>query len=273
MKVEEFLKLNKIEVKGIKYKIIKTKEKQDGVVIYLDNDEKINISVDIYFKYSINSLKGLDDNLYEILKSEERLYLAYKGALKKLASKDHTIKQIKDYLKNNKDLKDTEIKETIDKLLSYGLLDDEKYCANRIKYLNTQLLSNKQINIKLLKEGIPKKLIDRYLNVNEEDEYHKAQRLANKYANSIKNKSMNAKKQLIINKLVNLGFSYDTSKSALNELKLNDNSEIILLEKEYKKALQKYSKKYEGYELSRHIYSYLVNKGFISEDIKNIMEV
>ena len=99
MNIDEFLKTNKPVVKDIKYKISKIKEKEDGVIVYLDNKDKICISVDNYFKYGLSSLEGLDDNLYEILKNEERIYLAYRGALRKLSAKDYTVKQIKDYLK------------------------------------------------------------------------------------------------------------------------------------------------------------------------------
>lgn len=273
MKVEEFLKINKTQIKDIKYTITKTKQKQDCVLIYLDNDEKINVSIDAYFKYSISSLKGLDDNLYETLKNEERVLLAYNKTLRKLSIKDYTVKQIKDYLLKNSELSELEIKDIIDRFISYGLLDDDKYCENRINYLNKQLLSYKQIKTKLIKEGINSELIEKYLVINNDGEYEKALNLANKYASTIKNKSLNATKQTIMNKLINSGFSYDNAKSALNQLKLSNDSEIILLEKEYSKAIKKYSKKYEDYDLKQRVYAYLVNKGFKSEDIKSVMEV
>lgn len=273
MNVDEFLKTNKPIIKNVKYKITKTKEKEDGVVIYLDNKEKINISVDIYFKYAVSSIKGLDDNLYEILKKEEKLFLGYRGALRKLSTKDFSEKQIIDYLKIKKELNLDEINNIVTKLKEYGFLDDEKYCLNRTSYLNKQLLSSKQIKIKLAKEGICKDLIEKYVINNSEDEYNKANKLAIKYSNSVKNKSLNAAKQLILTKIVNAGYSYDSAKSAVDSLNLKNSNELELLKKEYNKAKIKYSKKYEAYDLKNHIYSYLVNKGFRSEDIKSIMEV
>lgn len=270
MKVEDFLKNNKPVVKNIKYKITKTKELEDGVIIYLDNKEKIHLSVDSYFKYALTSLKGLDDNLYEQLKNEERLHLAYRGALRKLSSKDFTVKQIKDYLKIKKELNVNEIKEIIDKLVEYGLLDDDKYCLNRSLYLNKQLLSVKQIKIKLQKEGVSQDLIEKYVINNVEDEYEKANKLAKKYSNSIKNKSLNAAKQNILSKIVNAGYGYDAAKQAVDDLHLKVENESELLKKEYLKAKAKYSKKYSDYDLRSHIYSYLSNKGFRSEDIKKL---
>ena len=272
MKIEDILNKNKPVIKNVKYKIIKTKELEDGVIVYLDNKDKIHLSVDTYFKYAISTLNGLDDNLFELLKNEERLYMAYRGALRKLATKDFTIKQIKDYLKLKKELNVNESEEIINKLINYGLLDDEKYCISRTNYLNKQLLSVKQIKLKLAKEGINSDLINKYVIIKADDEYLKTKKLAEKYSNSIKNKSLNATKQAILTKLVNAGYSYDYAKQSIDDLKLKGNNEIDLLKKEYLKAKKKYEKKYEDYELRNHIYSYLINKGFQSEDIKNVME-
>lgn len=272
MKVEDFLKNNKPVIKNIKYKITKTKELEDGVIIYLDNKEKIHLSVETYFKYAINSLSGLNEKLYITLKNEERLYMAYKGALRKLSAKDFTVKQIKDYLKIKKELNNNELEQIIAKLTEYGLLDDEKYCLNRTNYLSKQLLSAKQIKIKLAKEGINSELVDKYVIIKSEEEYEKAKKLAIKYSNSIRNKSLNATKQAILTKIVNLGYSYDAGKEAVNSLNIKCENENELLRKEHAKAKKKYEKKYDGYDLKNHIYSYLINKGFKSEDIKKVME-
>ena len=272
MNVEDFLKTNKPIVKDIKYKIIKTKEKQDGVVLYLDNKEKISVSVEKYFEYGLSSLKGLDQKLYDLLKKEERTFLGYLSCLRKLSIKDFSSKQISDFLKIKKELNDIEIKSIISKLKSFGLLDDEKYCLNRTNYLNKQLLSTKQIKLKLSKEGISKDLIEKYVINSSEDEYEKAIKLAKKYSNSIKNKSLNATKQNILSKIVNLGYSYDAAKTAIEQLNLKNENEIDLLRKEFNKVKTKYEKKYTDYYLRNHIYSYLVNKGFKSDDIKSVME-
>lgn len=272
MNVEDFLKENKPKIEKIKYIIIKSKELEDGVILYLENREKIHLSVDTFFTYSISSLQGLDDDLYEKLKYEEKLYLSYKSALRKLAIKDFSIKQIKDFLIIKKDLNKNEADNIINELVEYGLLDDDKYCLNRANYLNKQLLSFKQIKLKLAKEGISSELIDKYVIIKGEDEYIKANKLASKYSNSIKNKSLNAKKQGILTKLVNAGYGYETSKEAVNSLNLENDNESELLKKDFLKAKKKYEKKYEDYDLKNHIYSYLINKGFKSEDIKKVME-
>lgn len=272
MNFEEFLQLKKPEVKEIKYYIKKTVEKQDCVVLHLDNSEKIYVSVDKYFEYGLNNLEGIDESFYTDLKDEERMFLGYQSALRKLSIKDFSVKQISNHLKIKKQLNSDEIDAIISKLKSYGLLDDERYCVNRTNYLSKQLLSTKQIKNKLNKEGISKDLIDKYVIINSEDEYSNIKELARKYSNSIKNKSVNATKQSILTKLVSAGYSYDLAKECISELNLKNENELALLKKEYDKAKLKYSKKYSDYDLRNHIYSYLVNKGFNSEDIKNVVK-
>lgn len=272
MKVEDFIQLNNKETNDIKYRIIKTSDKQDCVVVYFDNKEKICVEIENYFKESLNSKEGIDEKTYLKLKEQERIYLSYKGALRKLSTKDYTVKQIEDYLKIKRQLNKKEIDIIINKLKSYDLLNDERYCENRANYLNNQLLSYKQIKIKLSKEGVNNNLVEKYVINNSEDEYSKARKLAIKYSNSIRNKSLNATRQAILNKVVNAGYSYEAGKDAVNCLNLHSNNELELLKKDYVKAKSKYEKKYENYELRNHIYSYLANKGFKSEDIKKVME-
>lgn len=272
MDVKDFLKLNKIEIKDIKYKIVRIKEKQDFVLLYLDNDEKITISIEDYFKYSLNSNKGLNEDIYNQLKQSEILLKAYNSVLRKLSIKDYTTKQIKDYLSRNLKLEINNVNTIIDKLYKYKLLDDDKYCFNRFNYLNNSNLSIKQIKNKLTKEGISLDLIEKYAIINVEDEYSKASNLAQKYVNTIKNKSTNSIKQSILTKLVNNGYSYDMCKNIVNELDIKNEKEKDLLNKEFNKLLNKYSKKFEGYELNSRIYGNLIQKGFNIDDIKEVME-
>lgn len=269
MKVEDFLKNNNIEIKDIKYPVKKVKTRQDDVLIYLD-EEKIVVSIENYFKYSLSKIKGLDEETYLLLKDDERLLKAKRGCLRKLSMKDYSIFQMKEYLKKM-DLSYKEKEDLIQSLITYGLLDDDKYCKNRITYLNDTNLSNKQIKLKLKKEGICEELISKYLESDYKSEYKKAYAIAKKYSKTIRNKSYNATKNTIMMKLVNLGFHYEMCSEIVGKIEIDDNNDNELLNKEYLKAYKKYSKKYEKYDLRNKIYAYLMSKGFKNEDIKNVM--
>ncbi len=264
--------LDKNENINIDYKISKIKESNNYIVLYLDNNEKLYVSIEAYFKHNLANLKGFDNKTYELLKKEENLILGYNAVLKKLSIKDHSIKQIKDFLYLKRKLNSDEVNKIIDKLIQYNLLDDEKYCIERINYLNEQLFSIKQIKNKLKNEGISNELIEKYIVSDSNKEYEKINKLVNKYLNTIKNKSLNAKKQLILNKVVNLGFNYDDVKMAIDSLNIKVDNEYELLKKEYLKIKNKYQRKYESYDLKYRISGYLMNKGFKLEDINKVME-
>ena len=264
--------LEKNENINIDYKISKIKESNNYIVLYLDNNEKLYVSIEAYFKHNLANLKGFDNKTYELLKKEENFILGYNAVLKKLSIKDHSIKQIKDFLYLKRKLNSDEVNKIIDKLIQYNLLDDEKYCIERINYLNEQLFSIKQIKNKLKNEGISNESIEKYIVSDSNKEYEKINKLVNKYLNTIKNKSLNAKKQLILNKVVNLGFNYDDVKMAIDSLNIKVDNEYELLKKEYLKIKNKYQRKYESYDLKYRISGYLMNKGFKLEDINKVME-
>ena len=270
MKFEEFIGIKEnTDIKNVVYPIKNIKEKEDYVLLILE-EEKIMISIETFFKYGIGKLKGLDENLYQTLKEDERLLKAYRGCLRKLSMRDHSIRQINDYLLKY-GLNASEINTIIDKLKQYGLLDDDKYTQSRINYLNNSLISRKQIKTKLKKDGISDEMIEKYLD-NDDEDYAKAVKTAQKYSQTQRNSSTRMKKQKVLTYLLNAGFSYENSKNAVDSLEIKSENELELLGKEYQKALKKYEKKYSDYELKQKIYAYLLNKGFNSDDIKTVME-
>ncbi|MBQ6478269.1 MAG: RecX family transcriptional regulator [Erysipelotrichaceae bacterium] len=239
-------------------------------MIILEED-KIMIPIEAYFSYRLKDRKEIDEELIKKLKDDERYLKAYRSCLRKLSVKDHTVRQISDHLCRT-ELNEKQKKEIIDKLTAYGMLDDEKYAENKIAFYDRSNLSVREIKNRLKKDGISERIISRYIREDEMREKEKALLVAEKYAKSIKNKSLISKKQSIVNKLLNAGYSYEMSKNVVNTLEIEENNEIELLQKEFLKSLKKYAKKYEGYELRQRIYGSLLNKGFGSEDIKRVME-
>ena len=272
MNVEEFLNQNKRHpIESIRYPIEKIKAYESYVMVYL-NDEKIMVSDDLYFEYGLKNLKGLDEQTYQKLKEEEIVFKAYRGCLRKISMKDHSIRQISEFL-SQKGINRPDREKIIDKLMKIGLLDDEKYCIGRIAYLQRSDLSEKQIREKLKKAGIADEIIRRNLKTDHDDESRKARLLAEKYDKSIRNKSKNLKRQNILSRLMNAGYSYDMSMDAVESLSTDDQNELELLNREYLKARKKFEKKYQDHELRNHICAYLLNKGFRYEEIKQITEV
>ena len=271
MKVEDFLKQQKpYQVKESRYPIRKIKVSEDYVMVFLE-EEKIMVSIETYFQYGLKDLKGLDEELYEILKQDEKLTKAYRSCLRKLSARDHTEKQIRDHL-HSLELFGQDRDDIIERLKEYGLLDDEKYCISRISWYNRNNLSVKQISQKLSRDGVSEDLITKYVTVDSEEERKKATAIAEKYAGSIKNRPLAARKRMLLNKLMNSGFSYEIAKNIAEGLETAADEDLKLLEKEYRKAQRKYERKYADRDLKQHISAALYAKGFRLEDIRKVME-
>lgn len=266
-----------VEEYKLSYKIVKTRLSSDVVKLTLVNrlnDEKqVSLAVDDYYSrgyrkdslISINQLNELIDNEISVL--------AYKYALKKLSNKDYSSKKLKEVIFNKFEISNDEVDSIINKLINNNFLNDENYTISRISILKESLLSKRAILNKLLKEGISKELFEKYYFEDKDEELIKLKKKALKYQNSIKNKSIYAKKQMILTKLVNDGFSIDDSKKIVNELDFAKETLIEgdLLKNEAVKAYNKYSKKYSNTDLRNHIYHYLISKGFNENSVYTII--
>ncbi len=252
------------------HSIKKIKVCDDHVLLILE-DETIQVSDETYFECGLAGLKSLDRKLYDDLKDRERLFKAYKGALRKISVRDRTVKQIRDYL-SKKQLEGLEKQKILDRLISMGLLNDENYVKGKISVFENSGMSYRKMKEKLKKDGIDEELIGRYLERDPERELDSAVKSAQKHASSLRNKTAYQMKQSVLAYLQRNGFSYDVSKTAAESLALQGENELELLQKEYARAASRYGRKYEGYELSQRIVSHLLNKGFSYEDIQTLRE-
>ena len=281
-KVEDIVKSTKDNLNNVLesddlFYINKTILNNDLVTIHLINNNgqkiKLPLLVDDYYNYGIKKESIFTINEIEELQKKVASTLAYRSAIRRLTIKDYSVHKMKDALKKKFDITDKELEDVIIKLKNNKLLNDEQYTKSRINYLSNSLLSIKAIRQKLVNDGIAKELIDKYLAIDRDNEIDKVQAKANKYLTSIKGKSVNSKKQAIMQKLIYDGFNIEDIKTAIDELDFRKDASLEndLLKLEKEKAYHKYSKKYEGYELKKHMYNYLATKGFSLDSIKEVL--
>lgn len=252
------------------YIISAVRLKSDYVVIDITSsngqEEKIYVSLDQYYDFGLRKDGKLTFSQYDEIKKNEGCVLAYRASLKRLANRDYTVKEMYDYLNKNYNLDIKQINKIIDKLIEINLLDDYRYCLYKIETYEKALYSQKKIIQNLRKVGVPLNIIEELVidKKDEDEEFNKAMKLAEKYQAQIHNKSLNMKKQLIFKKLVQEGFAIDIANKALSLLSFQEETfeEKFLLRKEANKAKSRFEKKYHGTELRNRIYHSLVSKGF-----------
>lgn len=238
-------------------------------LIDLNDKYNLSISIDDYYDLKIKKDDYISYEKYDELKKKESILLAYRSAIRRIGIKDYSIKGLSKALKDKYDLSENELKKLINKLIELDYLNDERFTKSRINSLIDQGHSKRMIYQKLINEGINSKMIDKYYPNDLKLEIDNIERKVNKLFRTIKNKSIGAKKSAIYTKLVSAGFDSSLVNESIDKLDFKEDYKLEdeKLEKEFLKAINKYSKKYESYELKNRLYTYLMSKGFRSEDI------
>lgn len=231
--------------------------------------EKLTISIDAYVSLGLRKNSRFSKLNFKMFKELEVYPIAYRSCIKRLANKDYSTKMMYDYLNQKYALNKDRAKIIVDELIKKGFLDDFRYANSKINSFQANFYSRKKMIVKLTSDGISNDIIDKVLKNQDNNELAFAKKKANKYYNSIIDKSYMLKKNTIMNKLINDGFDYNICKEALNSLDFSTSllQEKEIIKKEANKALKKYIRKYSGTELRNHIYLALVSKGFQYDDI------
>lgn len=246
-------------------KIIKYKKIRNKYRVYLDNDETIDLYENIILKYELLIKKNVDSSLLNKIRKDNDKENAYEISLNYISIKMRTKKEINKYL-TKKNYDKSLIEDTIKRLEKNNLLNDELYIKS---YISDKVnLSNDgpyKIKRYLLDNDLNEDLVNKYIHeIDEESLKEKLDRLIDKKIKTIKNCSGNVLKFKVMNYFINLGYDKKLIEDILSNKEIrNDGGE-----KEYQKLYNKYSKKYEGYELERIISQKLYQKGYDYNQIK-----
>ncbi len=250
----------------------------DYVKLKLENGykekEDLVVSLGDFLNEGLRKGESISNATYDLLKSKEAGILAYVACLKAIARKDYTIKQMYDLIqKKYPQMPIKEINALIDRLEKLGLLNDESYAKNKVESFEAKLFSYKHISNALRKDGVSVKTIEKVMNKDDDREFKKAYKLAEKYQNNYRSRSLRMQKMMLKRKLYEEGFSSTIIDSVINELDFSDASfnEIENLRKDAKKAKDRYAKKLSGTDLRNRVYHYLASKGYTSDNIYTIL--
>ncbi len=158
----------------------------------------------------------------------------------------------------------------IDKLEEKGYINDQAYLMNHLEKMNDSLEGKEKIIRTLVKKGLPyemvKEAVDSYSDASERA---KAIRYISKNEKTMKEGSVKMKKQMLISRLINHGYSFDVAKDVVNHYEFTDEflNDKDSLYKTIQKAIRTYSRKYSGEDLKRMVLNQLIRKGFSSEDV------
>ena len=168
-------------------------------IIVKNNIKAGQIDVDVFFKAVL----------------ESNILIATERAMKYISTKLKTQHQIKDYL-YKQGYNSSVVNPVLAKLNEYHLVDDLQFAKSYIS--SNKNFSNNKLKQKLIGFGVKTDILDELLA--DLDDAPTCQKAVQKF---LKNKQKDEKTiQKLIRHLQSKGFSYETIKSVLNELKLND---------------------------------------------------
>ncbi len=152
-------KITKIEVQ---------KKDKNRVNLYVDDEFLCGIAMDTLVKYGLKVGEEIDEAKFNsVVIESERIFL-FNKCLDYIGSSYKTAKQVRDYLKR-KGYDETLIKDTIEKLKEYKVLDDENFAQMYISTYKTKY-GDMMLRKKLFEKGVSKSIVDDLLTDFESDE-------------------------------------------------------------------------------------------------------
>jgi regulatory protein len=196
---------------------IESQRNEERVNIYLNGEFAFGLMKEIQYKYDLNEGMNIDKEYIDTVLMEEEQSKANNCALRFLAYRQRSEKEIIDKLKK-KGFEDKFIENTLVYLKHYGLVDDIEFAKSFMKdKINLNKYGPQRIKYELYKKGISQEIIEGVLE-EDEDEYSRALKLAKKKMSSYKNDDRNAIYRKLGGFLQRKGYSYDSISKILKEL-------------------------------------------------------
>ena len=259
------------------YTVSRLRVDDDYTRIYVtDNDTETAfvITTSDYFDLKIAQDQGITEQQYNLLTKLHAYAYGYRKAIKKLAYKDQSVREISDLLDGVRHLDADGKRRIMKELTDSGYLNDEMLVKNEIENDQIKLIGRKKTEFNLLKRGIDKELVEKYINqIDESFEIKRGMEKAQRLLKGIRDKSFRETIMNLKTKLIGAGYDSSTADEIIERLQLIPDEEVenSNLRQEYEKAYRKYSRKFSGYDLKQKMYSYLYGKGYSSDDIKKII--
>ncbi len=201
------------------------KKDENNVVVYLDNDEKLYLTYEVFMKNGLRKDSEIPEDHFQFLIRENQKFHIRQKAFSFIARRYHSIFEIRTKLRQKKYDKDL-IEDTINNLIANKYLDDlefSKIFAD--ENIRLKLWGKNKIKAELMKRGVDAQTISEVINEKFPDgnDLENAIVLALKKYKALKKRNLeNLKlKQKIYAFLSSRGYDYETSKDAVDKV-IND---------------------------------------------------
>lgn len=257
------------------YSVEKLKIRDEEVKITVSDEDSETVfclSLNQFLDFNVREEGQISDEVYQKLSDCHTYYFCYKKAVKKLENADHSEKEICDLLKKVEGLKQDQLDDIIDKLKSYGYLDDRSLAIHHYETDYLRLIGKKKTTYDLKSRGVDGNIIeDAMIYCLDEKQYEAARKKSQQFLKRASGYSNRELQSRLKNHLYSAGFENEIISQVINETDF-DSDETEEIRKQYEKAVRQYSRKYRGKALQQKVFQYLYNKGFESYNINIVMK-
>lgn len=186
--------------------------------IHVDGKYELSLSENDLAAFQLKANQQINEKKLRELKEAQSKSKSYNFAIRYLALRPRSIKEVRDYLVVRKGFPENDVKTAIDRLLSENYLDDNDFAQMWVR--NRMLLSPKServLRLELIKKGIDNAIIDSVLS--EMDEADKLKALEGIILKKVRT-SKYADKQKLTEYLSRQGYNYGLIKEAYEDLAL-----------------------------------------------------
>ncbi len=247
------------------------KDKGSKVILIFTNDEKLKIYKTTYLKFNLASGEVITPELgKEIVKFEtqEEIVKYLKGLIAKRPYTEKVL--LKKALAKFRDYH--LVKNAINDLKSFKLIDDKDYIENYLDYFDKNNFGQYFIINFFRSNGLSEKMINE-LNFDEENEERKAKNYFDSVKNKVVSNNFAKQKKKIYERMLLRGFNIEIILDVLNDLKIDIKAEHEKLERDYRKVKNKYFMTNDvKLDANAKIVNKLIDKGYNLDDINEIIE-
>ena len=185
------------------------------VHIYIDDKYTLTLYDDFWYRSGYSEGQEISDDELASLKGEAGFRSAYEKGLKYLSMRGYSEKELYNKLKMN--FGDEAASRAIDKINSFGYLNDEEYCREYTEYLfKVKKYDIKRISYELKNKGIDPETIDNTLKILDNEPIQRIiDMLRTKYE---KNLETEKERKRLVNRFIRMGYSYGDIKDAFSEM-------------------------------------------------------
>lgn len=201
------------------------KKDDENVIIYLDNQEKLFLSYEVFLKNRLRKDMEITEDGFSFLVKENQKYFIKKKAYNLLGRRLHSCKELKLKLLRNK-YESALVDEVLNYLLDKKLLNDYEFGKQYVdEKIRTKSWGKTKIKSELFKKGLSSQIIDELLNEEDLNYNDNALLLAEKKLKILSkrdydNRQLSSK---LYSFLTSRGYDYDTITDVINHLLKDDN--------------------------------------------------